>query len=82
MYGVGGLLALLSLERFVGVVSHCKKIGCGIGVLRQSACLVVDRIAVGKNTYLLMRWQGPNALAFLRATGVCLLDFFCSGIQV
>ena len=69
---LGGLLALVFLARFVGVVSHCKKIGCGIGVLRQTACLVVDPIAVGKNTYLLMRWWGPNALAF---------DFFCSDIQ-
>ena len=24
---------------------------------------------------------GPDALAVVRLTGVCLLDFFCSGIQ-
>ena len=29
-------------------------------------------------TYLLMRWQGPGALAVVRPTGVCLLDFFFS----
>ena len=32
-------------------------------------------------TYLLMRWYGPGTLAVVRPTGVCLLDFFCSGIQ-
>ena len=29
-------------------------------------------------THLLMRWQGPDALAVVR---VYLLDFICSGIQ-
>ena len=33
------------------------------------------------NTYLLMRWQGPDALADARLTGVYLLDFFCSRVQ-
>ena len=32
-------------------------------------------------TELLMRCKGPGALAVVRPTGVCLLDFFCSGIQ-
>ena len=32
-------------------------------------------------TYLLMRWLGPDVLAVGRATGVYLLDFYCSGIQ-
>ena len=32
-------------------------------------------------TYLLMRCQGPDALAVVRPTRVYLLDFFCSGIQ-
>ena len=32
-------------------------------------------------TYLLTRWWGPDALAVVRATGVYLLDFCCSGIQ-
>ena len=35
----------------------------------------------GVKTYLLMRWQGPDALAVVRSNGVYLLDFFCSGIQ-
>ena len=29
-----------------------------------------------------MRWLGPDALAIVRPTGVLLLDFFCSGIQL
>ena len=33
------------------------------------------------NTYLLMRWEGPDALADARPTGVYLLDFFCSRVQ-
>ena len=32
-------------------------------------------------TYLLMRWKGPDALAVVRPTRVYLLDFFCSGIK-
>ena len=32
-------------------------------------------------TYLLMRWQEPDALAVVRPNEVDLLDFFCSGIQ-
>ena len=32
---------------FVGVVSHCGGIGCGIGVLQQTACLVVGPVTVG-----------------------------------
>ena len=28
-----------------------------------------------------MRWLGPDALAVVRPTGGCLLDFICSGIQ-
>ena len=35
----------------------------------------------GLGTYLLMRWWGPGALAVCRACRVCLLDFFCSGVQ-
>ena len=30
---------------------------------------------------LLMGWWGPDALAVVRSVGVCLLDFFCSGVQ-
>ena len=32
-------------------------------------------------TYLLMRWQGPGALAVCWAHWFYLLDIFCSGIQ-
>ena len=45
--------------------------------------IIVFRLYDGSDlkTYLLMRWQGPEALAVVRSTGVYLLDFFCSGIQ-
>ena len=33
------------------------------------------------NTYLLMRWQGPDALAVAMPTRVYLFDVFYSGIQ-
>ena len=33
------------------------------------------------DNHLLMRWYGPDALAFVKPTGVYLLDFLCSGIQ-
>ena len=33
-------------------------------------------------TYLLMRWLGPDALAFVRPTRVYLFDLFCSSIQL
>ena len=32
-------------------------------------------------TYLLMRWQGPGAVAIVRSTGVYLLDFFWFGVD-
>ena len=32
-------------------------------------------------TYLLIRWQEPDALAVVGPSGVYLLDFFCSEIQ-
>ena len=32
-------------------------------------------------TYLLIRWQGPDALAVVRPTWVYLLDLFCSDIH-
>ena len=37
---------------FVGVVSHCGGIGCGIDVLRRAACLVVGPVAVGGFAFL------------------------------
>ena len=36
----------------VGIVSHCKNIGCGIGVLQQAACLVVGPVAVDGFAFL------------------------------
>ena len=33
------------------------------------------------DNHLLMRWQGPDALAVVILTGVYLLNFLCSGIQ-
>ena len=45
--GSGGFSA-----QFVGVVSHCGRIGCGIGVLQQTACLVVSPITVGDFAFL------------------------------
>ena len=33
--------------RFGGVVVRCRRVGCGMGVVRQSACLVFGPVAVG-----------------------------------
>ena len=38
--------------QFVGVVSHYKKVGCGIGVLQRAACLVVGPVTVGGFAFL------------------------------
>ena len=38
--------------QFVGVVSHCGKIGYNINVLQQTACLVVNPITVGNFAFL------------------------------
>ena len=38
--------------RFVEVVFHYKKIGCGIGVLQRAACLVVGLVTVGSIAFL------------------------------
>ena len=38
--------------QFVGVVSHYGGIGCGINVLQQTACLVVNPITVGNFAFL------------------------------
>ena len=45
--GSGGFLA-----RFVGVVSHYGRVGCGVGVLQRTACLVVGPVAVGGFAFL------------------------------
>ena len=90
------------LARFIKMVSHYKRVGCGIHVLQRTACLEVSPAAVGGfaflfgcapvgqasdcggsdlGTCLLVGWWEPNALAVCRPTGVCLLDFFCSGVR-
>ena len=33
--------------RFGGVVVRCRRVGCGVGMVRQSACLVFGPVAVG-----------------------------------
>ena len=33
--------------RFGGVITRCGRVGCSLGVVRQSACLVFDPVAVG-----------------------------------
>ena len=38
--------------QFIKMISHYKKIGCGVGVLQQTACLVVGPIAVGGFAFL------------------------------
>ena len=38
--------------QFVKIVSRCKEIGCGIDVLQQTACLVVNPITVGNFAFL------------------------------
>ena len=38
--------------RFVGIISHCKRIGYNISVLRRAACLVVSPITVGNFAFL------------------------------
>ena len=45
--GSGGFSA-----RFIGVISHYKRIGYNIGVLRRTACLVVGPVAVGGFAFL------------------------------
>ena len=38
--------------QFIKIMSHCEKVGCGINVLQQTACLVVSPVAVGNFAYL------------------------------
>ena len=45
--GSGGFSA-----RFIKIVSHYKRIGCGVDVLQQTACLVVNPITVGNFAFL------------------------------
>ena len=45
--GSGGFSA-----RFIRVISHCGRVGCGIAVLQQTACLVVSLVMVGSFAFL------------------------------
>ena len=47
IFGSGGFSA-----RFIKVVSHYGRIGCGVGVLRRTACLVVGPVKVGGFAFL------------------------------
>ena len=38
--------------RFIKIISHYKRIGYNIGVLRRTACLVVGPVAVGGFAFL------------------------------
>ena len=38
--------------QFVKIIFHYKKIGCGVDVLQQTACLVVNPITVGNFAFL------------------------------
>ena len=38
--------------QLIGIVSHCGRVGCDIGVLQQTACLVVKPITVGNFAFL------------------------------
>ena len=38
--------------QFIKIISHYKKIGCNVGVLRQTACLVVGPVTVGGFAFL------------------------------
>ena len=49
VYGLGRIVGSGGFSaQFVEVVSHCGKVGCGVGVLRWTACLVVGPVAVGR----------------------------------
>ena len=50
--------------QFIKIISHFKKIGYNINVLQQTACLVVNPIAVGNFAFYLIarRWVGLQTL--------------------
>ena len=39
-------------EQFIKIISQCKNIGYGIGVLRQTACFDVNPVTVGSLVFL------------------------------
>ena len=50
---LGGIVGSNNFSaQFIKIISHYKKIGCGINVLQQTACLVVDPITVGNFAFL------------------------------
>ena len=44
---LGELLGGLDLVSVWGVIGRCGRVGCTMGVVQQSVCLVVDLVAVG-----------------------------------
>ena len=51
--GLGGIVGSGGFSaQFVGVVSRCRRIGCGINVLQRTACLVVGPVTVGNFAFL------------------------------
>ena len=53
MYGLRKIVGSSGfLAQFIGIVSHCKRIGFNINVLQQTACLVVSQVAVGSFAFL------------------------------
>ena len=38
--------------RFIRMISHCRRVGCSVGVLQWTACLVVGPITVGNFAFL------------------------------
>ena len=48
--GSGGFSA-----QFIEIISHYKKVGCGVDVLQRAACLVVGPVAVGGFAFLFNR---------------------------
>ena len=53
---VCGLVRIVGFDSFsalfVGMISHCGRIGYGIGVLQRTACLMVGPVAVGSFAFL------------------------------
>ena len=51
--GFGGVVGESGFPyRFKKIVVRCRRIGCGIGVMRRTACLVVGPVGVGSFAYL------------------------------
>ena len=54
--------------QFIKIISHYKKIGYNINVLKQTACLVVNPITVGTllSSLIARRWVGLQTLCWFR----------------